>query len=280
MRNIIKSYLSVTKKEWNGLVVLIALIAAVLFAPTIYQALFPYKPLDMNGFDAAATKLKQVGASSGGGLGGSSSVLFIFNPNNLPADKWLKLGLGQHQVQVIKNYEAKGGRFYSKGDLKKIYSITPEDYKRLEPYIDLPEKSSFAAKSDDVVEINTADSAKLTGIRGIGGGFAKSIIRYRDRLGGFYRKEQLKEVFGIDSLMYLEIAPYIKVDARKVSKINLNKATVNSLLVFPYLTYKQKNAIVEYHSQHGDYNMLADLKNIPIIDDGILLKIEPYISFK
>jgi competence protein ComEA len=191
-----------------------------------------------------------------------------------------KTGLDEHQIQTIINYETQGGRFYSKGDLQKIYAIAPEDYQRLAPYINLPETSDHTEKSDEVVEINNADSAKLTRIRGIGGGFAVRIIRYRDRLGGFHHKEQLKEVFGLDSLMYLDISPFIKVDAKKVVKMNLNKATMNSLNVFPYLTYKQKNAIVEYHTQHGDYTSLADLKNIPIIDDGILRKIEPYISFK
>jgi competence protein ComEA len=51
-----------------------------------------------------------------------------------------------------------------------------------------------------VVELNAADSAKLTTIDGIGGAFAKRIIYYRERLGGFIAKEQLKEVFGIDEL--------------------------------------------------------------------------------
>jgi DNA uptake protein ComE-like DNA-binding protein len=80
--------------------------------------------------------------------------------------------------------------------------------------------------------------------------------------------------------MYLDITPFIKADARKISKININHPDKDRLLVFPYLTYKQKNAIVEYRNQHGDYTQLSDLKNIPIIDDVILRKIEPYISFK
>jgi DNA uptake protein ComE-like DNA-binding protein len=39
------------------------------------------------------------------------------------------------------------------------------------------------------------------------------------------------------------------------------------------------NAIIQFGEQHGDYTSLADMKNIAILNDGILRKIEPYISF-
>jgi competence protein ComEA len=272
-----KNYLSLTKKDWNGVIILLVLIALVLAAPYGYQLWHPNPTVNLKDFKEAAAKIKGADTDS---LKNNHPQLFAFNPNNLPDEQWQKLGLTEHQIQSIKNYEAKGGRFYTKADVQKMYALSAGDYQRLAPYINLPEKSNYTEKSNAVVDINTADSAKLTQIRGIGGGFATRIIRYRDRLGGFYKKEQLKEIFGIDSLMYLDIAPYIKIDARKIVKININKATTNSLIAFPYLTYKQKNAIVEYHTQHGDYATLADLKNIPIIDDGILRKIEPYISFK
>jgi competence protein ComEA len=273
----LKNYLSVTKKEWNGLIVLFILIVLVLAAPYAWQKLHPYKLVNTKGLDAAAARLHVANTDT---TKNRTIKLFRFNPNSLPDTLWQKLGLSEHQIKIIKNYEAKGGRFYGKEDLKKIYSITDTDYKRLAPYINLPEKSDYIPKTNAVVEINTADTTKLTQIRGIGSGFATRIIRYRDRLGGFYKKEQLKEIYGVDSLMYLDIAPFIKVDIRKISKINVNKPDKDKLLVFPYLTYKQKNAIVEYRNQHGDYAQLSDLKNIPIIDDGILRKIEPYISFK
>ncbi len=277
MKNALIKYLSVTKKEWNGLVILVILITIVLFAPIIYQWLYPYKLIDLKGFDAAAAQLKYAGSDS---RRDEHSQLFRFNPNKLSTAQWAKLGLSQAQIKVINNYHTKGGRFYTKEDVKKIYAITDDDYQRLSPFIDLPERPAYIKKSDVIVEINSADTSKLMQIRGIGSGFAARILRYRDRLGGYYNKKQLKEVFGVDSLMYLDIAPFIKVNNRLITKINLNKATMNSLMVFPYLTYKQKNAIVEYHNQHGDYSGTADLKNIPIIDDNILRKIEPYICFK
>lgn len=40
------------------------------------------------------------------------------------------------------------------------------------------------------------------------------------------------------------------------------------------------DAIVAYRDEHGTYNDLADLKNIAILNDGILRKIGPYLVFK
>ena len=141
---------------------------------------------------------------------------------------------------------------------------------------------TFAKKaaSGIIIELNAADSAKLTGLRGIGPAFAMRIIRYRDRLGGFYWKEQLKEVFGLDSAAYAGLQAQVKVDPSQVKKILINKVTFEGLSHFPYLTYKQMNAIINFREQHGAYSSIDDMKNIAILDKGILSKIEPYIVFK
>ena len=288
MKAHIKNYLSVTKKEWNGMVVFIILIALVLAAPYVYQTSRKDNIINFNEFDKAVALLsrgKNVNPGSNSSADDAKpapAVLFTFNPNNLPDASWQKLGFSEHQIRVIKNYEAKGGRFYSKEDVKKIYSITDADYQRLEPYINIPGNTHYANKAapGEIIEINSADSAKLTRIRGIGPSFAMRIMRYRDRLGGFYSKEQLKEVFGVDDTKYAEIKNGIAVNGKHITKINVNTATFNQLRRFPYISFKQMNAILEYHTQHGDYESVDDMKNIAILDEGILRKIEPYLVFK
>jgi competence protein ComEA len=282
MKAQLKKYLSLTKKEWNGMLVLVILIIAVLAAPYVYQWYRKDNTINAKEFDAALAQLNK--ANPGGTMAYSSPAsrnppirtLFKFNPNNLPAAQWKLLGLSDKQIAILKNYEAKGGRFYKPTDLKKIYGITDADYKALSPYIDLP---ADAAKNS-VVELNTADSAKLTALDGIGPAFAKRIIYYRERLGGFINKEQLKEVYGLDELKYGEIKDQLKVDASRIRKIDINNITFDKLRLMPYLDYKQVNAIIEYRQQHGNYASIADLKNIAIIDEGILRKIEPYLSYK
>ena len=51
------------------------------------------------------------------------------------------MGLTDRQKRNIVNYRDKGGKFYSKNDLAKLYTISEEDFSQLEPYIVLPEVS-------------------------------------------------------------------------------------------------------------------------------------------
>lgn len=209
----IKNYLSVSKKEWNGMVILVILIALVLAAPYVFKLL---------------SKDNTIGAKD--------------------LDKALAL------------LEKKEGQKSSKTTSNSSF------YKKAAPGI--------------VIELNIADSAKLTELKGIGPSFARRIITYRNHLGGFVKKEQLLEVFGLDSERYAGLKSQVSVNALHIKKIHINSVNFDGLKYFPYLTYKQMNAIIQFREQHGDYESLADLGNIVIMDKPTLKKIKPYITFK
>jgi len=132
---------------------------------------------------------------------------FSFDPNKLPEELWLKLGLTKKQIKTIKNYEAKGGKFYTKEDLKRLYCISEAEYKVLEPYIDI--KSNFQTKGDGIVkkysgrikllftELNNADTAMLFRNLHIPFWLGRRVVAYRKKLGGYYSKKQLLEVYAI-----------------------------------------------------------------------------------
>ena len=68
----------------------------------------------------------------------SKGQLFYFDPNVLPFEGWKKLGIREKTIGTIQNYLHKGGHFSKPEDLKKIYGIRADEYKRLEPYIRIP----------------------------------------------------------------------------------------------------------------------------------------------
>ena len=135
-------------------------------------------------------------------------------------------------------------------------------------------------KPGATIELNAADSAQLTTVHGIGASFAIRIIRYRNRIGGFYKKEQLMEVYELDSTKYAEIKDQLTVNPSAIIKVNINAISFASLRQSPYLSYKQASAIIEYRTQHGNYNSIDDIGNVAIVTPDILHKIEPYIKFK
>src|ERR1700744_6254415 len=178
MKARIKNYLSVTKKEWNGMVVLVIIILLVLAMPYIYQLFHKDRTIDPAEFNKAVALIeqgKQGGDNASSDTRNTSSTLFVLDPNDVTDAQWKQLGLSDKQIATIKNYLSKGWHFYKTEDLKKIYGITGDDYKRLPPYIHIGggEYVSNKVAAGVIIEINGADSARLTTIRGIGPTFAQ-----------------------------------------------------------------------------------------------------------
>jgi DNA uptake protein ComE-like DNA-binding protein len=300
-KNLLRSYLSFSRKELNGIFILFVLILIVIVSPKLYSLFVKDKKYDFERFRMEAQEFRVEAAKTGmpdrkinrePDKRLVKPVYFNFDPNGLSESNWLKLGLSQKQIKVIRNYELKGGKFYKKEDLKRIYSISEKQYNMLEPFInirianELNDKKTFKPnfkpanlpeqKLKPIIEINAADSLELESIRGIGPAFASRIIRFRRRLGGFYRKEQLLEVYGMDSLKYDQLKDQIKVNTGLIRRFNINTFTFEEIRHHPYLTYKQMNAIIQYRTQHGLYKSIDDLRKIAILNEEIIRKIEPY----
>lgn len=302
MRKWLNNNFGFTKKEYNGLIALVFIISILQVAPYVYNGL-KINPSNNPETQTAIQKLSIVNQENIRNNVGYyieekenkiTKKLFVFDPNTIDLEHWQALGLSLKQAQSILNYRNKGGKFYKAEDLQKMYAISPQMYNRLLPYIDIEhaaylntytkqfdkeEVVKYEKKALPIIEINTADSTKLEEIKGIGAAFAKRILKYRERLGGFYKKEQLLEVYGIDTLKYNEIQNQITVNPLVVKKININNAIVTDFKGHPYLTYKQVNAILQYKKQHGNYNSIADFKNILILTPQNIERIAPYIVF-
>ncbi len=218
--------------------------------------------------------------------------LFNFNPNGLSTDDWVRLGLSPAQARSIKNYESKGGKFESKEDVKKMFVISAERYNELEPFIVLPEKiekendqsknqseiGNRKSSIPSVIELNTADTSDLMSINGIGPSFAKRILAYRERLGGFHSIDQLTEVFGIDAEKFDAIKNFVKADSSYIRKININTAEVSDFKKLPYISPNAANAIVSYRKTHGTFKSILEIKGCLLITADLYRKISPYLS--
>jgi competence protein ComEA len=129
-----------------------------------------------------------------------------------------------------------------------------------------------------LLNINLADSFAFKKLPGIGDKYSSRIVRYRNLLGGFYAKEQLLEVYGIDSALFHQISPYILLEDDTLRKINVNTCGVKDLAVHPYVSYKLANLIVKYRRHHGNYSSLEQLKSIPLVDEQLFRKIVFYFE--
>jgi len=214
-----------------------------------------------------------------------NAALFEFDPNTLDARGWQKLGLNDRLIKTILNYRTKGGKFYKKEDLKKIWGMPEAFYNRVEAYINIASVQSkfsntYAKPEKKIipVEINIADTAAFIALPAIGNKLAARIISYREKLGGFYSIDQVAETWGLSDSAFQVIKPYLLVKEAQTKRLNINQASKDDLKVHPYIRWKLASAIVDYRIRHGLYNNLNELKNIPDIDEATFEKIRYYLK--
>ena len=226
---------------------------------------------------------------------------FVFDPNTADSTALLRLGLKPWQVHSIYKYRAKGGVFRRPEDFARLYGLTAGQYRRLLPYIRISDDyrpasevygdrqksvSSGAPGHDTVgyprklsagqtVHLNRADTNALKTVPGIGSYYARAIVRYRSRLGGFTHPGQLREIDGFPE----EAVPYFRTDTADIVKINLNKATVQQMRRHPYLNFYQARAIADYRRLHGDLHSLSELSLLKEFPPEVIRRLQPYVTF-
>jgi len=130
-----------------------------------------------------------------------------------------------------------------------------------------------------MIEINTADTAQLVKLYGIGPVFASRILKYRGMLGGFFSIEQLLEVYGMDSVRYAGIQKNVKADTSFILTINVNTAEFKTLLKHPYLDYETVKDICNYRDRKGPISNMDTLRII-IGYDPMFEKVRHYIEYR
>lgn len=127
-------------------------------------------------------------------------LLFNFDPNTLDSQGFIKLGLKPKTASILLRWRSKGKRFRHKEELRKVYTLTNDDYLRLEPYIKIA-----ADRMKTKLNLNTADSSSLIMLNGIGPKLAHRIIEYRKKNGPFKAYDQLYEVYRFPDSVYKEL---------------------------------------------------------------------------
>ncbi len=227
---------------------------------------------------------------------------FPFDPNTADSSQLIRLGLQSWQVRNIYKYRARGGVYRKKDDFARLYGLTVKDYHRLEPYIRISSDYQPAATlvgdkangangtngangangvyprkidSTQHVVLNTADTTTLRQVPGIGIYFAKEIVRYGQRLGGYVSVDQLDEIADFPQAS----KKYFVVQQAHPKKLNVNQLTLQQLRRHPYINYYQARAIKEYCRLHGPLKSLDDLRLSRDFPPEVIQRLAPYVTF-
>ena len=307
-----KDFFYFSKSQRTGIIVLIVLIVLALAANYSLKYFFPVKEKDGKAFLTEVDAFKKSLVSRDSILKEKRQQeyearynkyphypaykkeipysLFTFDPNSADSTAFVRMGLKPFMASNIVKYRKKGGWFRTSADFGKMYGISLDKLKELEPYITIHEKKLTKEdslylkhkeiKKELIVELNSADTTLLMQVVGIGRGYANGIVRFRKQIGGFVSVDQLSEIYGMRQENLERIRPYCKVNPDLVRKIKVNIASVERLKGHPYLNFYQSRAIYELRRKKGKLKNINELKTLPEFTPESLAKIEPYLSFE
>ena len=160
---------------------------------------------------------------------------------------------------------------------KRTFYQSPDESRASPKQNQLSGSEKFATGT--VIEINSSDTLQLMKIPGIGASFAKRITSYRRLLGGYYRLEQLQEVYGMYEELYDKIIPYLQTDTDLITMISVNTASLDKLKSHPYINFYQAKAIVEMRKKKGKLDNIEELCLLEEFTEKDLERIKHYLAF-
>ncbi len=234
--------------------------------------------------------------------------LTAFDPNTADSAQLLSLGLPPFVVRNIYKYRSMGGVFSEREDFAQLYGLTVKKYKELEPYIKIsseyrPASTLFASRerpqrtglrpataadsaavvyrhstklsAGETIDLSLADTTALKTVPGIGSYYARRIVEYGRRLGGYVSVDQLDEIEDFPQ----DAKKYIRLGKPSVKKLNVNNLQMGELRKHPYVNFYMARAITEYRRRQGRIESLDDLRLLPEFTDAALARLQPYVEF-
>ena len=305
MRKIWTNYFYYSRSDRNGVIALSAL-SLILFVVPKFLSIYsmPAKTVDYNAFKTEIIAVQNSLSPDNPEEATISSSnepleIFPFNPNTATTQDFIQLGLSPKVATIINNYRVKGGHFYKKEDLKKIYGLAPADYARLEPFINIEARDFSSLKYGDNIppQYATDKEIKLMSFDpniatendflslGIDQKVVKNVLKYREKGGKFFKKDDLKKIYGFSELDFLRLENYIQISGNQdntnanidkgkltytskkeaqsnIGTIDLNKASTSELLQLQGIGVTFATRIIDQREKLGGFASIEQLKEV------------------
>ena len=218
--------------------------------------------------------------------------------NQADSAKWASLpGIGPVLSSRIVRFRKLKKGFQQVEDLQQVYGLSPETYQQIRSslYVDTnslqrfqgaeksyahrSESPSISSHSSLQVNVNTADSAALVQVPGIGPKLAPRIIKFRNILGFYASVEMLQHVYGMYPDNFERMKPYLIVGAvSEFPKRDMNTVSPRLLTYYPFLKDGPADSLVVYRKRLRRFDYWEEIAEIPGIDSLALHWLKTYFT--
>lgn len=273
-----KEYFNFSKRERNGLIVLLTILAVIIVSRIIVVNI---SDNNKRNFEEFENQIDVFLSYSTPDL--ENGERFYFDPNTATKEEFLKMGLCVKTVNSIISYREKGWKFYKPEDLEKVYEITPEEYEAIKDFIIIESDSKKNSKNyykkdkKDYLNLfefdpNTVTKDELIQL-GLKSWQADNLIKYREKGGTFKTGDDLSKIYGLDKKLVDELIPYVVIstefDNDQTSYkddsdiiLDLNTTTETELQKLKGIGPSYSKRIVEYRNRLGGFINIEQLNEV------------------
>ncbi|WP_167605254.1 helix-hairpin-helix domain-containing protein [Maribellus sediminis] len=271
-RKIQRQFLTYSRSDRNAVLILAAILLLLIFANRILPAFRTERSHDFSKLEGIIEDWEKKQALENAK---PELELFNFDPNVITRDQIEILDLPYFVKQNILSYRESGGKFTSTCDLRKIYGMNDSIFNAIKDYIQIERTQAESSPVKTKVELEMTgtpfDPNKVSADSLLKYGFTEfqssNLIKYRDNGGVFTLPQDLLKIYGIDSVFYVRIEDYIRIESpnkevKEIVRIELNGADTSDLMKLPGIGPAYASRIIRYRELLGGYYTVEQLLEV------------------
>jgi DNA uptake protein ComE-like DNA-binding protein len=197
-----------------------------------------------------------------------------FDPNTLSAEGFYELGcFTARQAEALVEYRERMGGFRSLLEFRDCYLIDSALYAQMEPYITLSKVATTSsaphgrAFRNIPFDPNTLTAEGFYELGCFSARQAQALVDYRTRRGGFRSELEWRDCYLIDSALWEQTKPYLRLSPIPKKLIDLNSADSLTLVALPGIGPRSASDIIAYRERLGGYYSVAQLLDLKVVTE-------------